>query len=139
MEDDPAFYFAPRKINNKNRLTEGYLFLGNEEYINLSFWNGTDWKQKINNIGFVIWENKKYAIELVAQDTVTKKPLMEVIVKAIPGFSKDLNKNRLYKHYEGTDYMAGLNNFLENDKPVWDADYCNLKEINKRLALLACN
>ncbi|MDP1811968.1 MAG: hypothetical protein Q8K66_11265 [Sediminibacterium sp.] len=24
MKDDPTFYFAPRKINNKNRLTESY-------------------------------------------------------------------------------------------------------------------
>lgn len=117
---EPLFYFAPRKINNKNRLDEGYWFLGNERYVHISFWNGVDWKQKIHNIGFVVWDDKRFAIELVAQDNAAKRPLMMAIIAAIPGFEKDPNKFKWYKHFEGTDYLAGLKNFIQTSKPIID-------------------
>lgn len=117
---DSTFYFAPRKINAKDRLNDGYWFLGNEEYVHLSFWNGIDWKEKINNIGFVVWHNKHFAIELVAQDSDKKKILLEKIVATIPGFTKIANKNKWYKYYDGTDYMSGLTTFLSNEKLVID-------------------
>jgi hypothetical protein len=119
-EIDPTFCFATRKSNRKNRLDEGYWFLGNEEYVQLSFWNGIDWKEKIYNIGFVVWHHKHFAIELVAQDSDNKKALMEEIVMTIPGFNKAGNKNKWYKHYEGTDYLLGLAAFLLDEKPTID-------------------
>ena len=51
MNDD-EFFFIPRKINNKHRLEKGMYFLGSEKYLVLSFWDGSDTKEHIYNIGW---------------------------------------------------------------------------------------
>jgi hypothetical protein len=118
---DPNLFFVPRKINNKNRLQTGYWFLGDDNYLHLSFWNGTDWKEKINNIGLVIFEDKTSYIELSAQDSTSKAKFLEKIALSIPGFEKDKSKNKWYKHYDGKDYLANLNDFIQNIRPQIDS------------------
>ncbi len=119
--DDSKLYFVPRKINNQQRLEKGYWFLGNENYLHLSFWNGTDWKEKIHNIGFVVLNNSKSYIELSAQDSTAKAKFLEKIVAKVGGFKKDGSKNKWHKHYSGTDFISNLNSFLEIVKPQIDS------------------
>lgn len=119
-ETNSDLFFVPRKINNKNRLDDGYWFLGNEHYLHISFWNGTDWKEKIHNIGFVILDNKKSYIELSAQDSKEKAKFLKTIASQIKGLKKYKNKDKWYKNYSGTDYIKNLDDFINNVKPLID-------------------
>ncbi|MFZ5942163.1 MAG: hypothetical protein ACOYXB_16470 [Bacteroidota bacterium] len=115
-----GLYFVPRKINNKGRLDKGYWFLGNEYYLNLSFWNGEDWKEKIHNIGFVVLKDKTSYIELSAQDSPDKAKFLSKVTKELGGFIKDGSKNKWYKHYSGTNFIECLDDFIKNSKPAID-------------------
>lgn len=119
-KSDNGLYFVPRKINNKGRLDRGYWFLGNEYYLNLSFWNGEDWKEKIHNIGFVVLHDKTSSIELSAQDSSDKAIFLAKIATKLGGFKKDGNKNKWFKYYSGTNYIENLNDFVTNAKPIID-------------------
>jgi hypothetical protein len=117
---DNELYFVPRKINNKERLDKGYWFLGNEHYLNLSFWNGEDWKEKIHNIGFVVLKDKTSYIELSAQDSLEKTEFLSNLSTKISGFKKDGAKNKWFKHYSGTNFIQSLDDFIINAKPIID-------------------
>jgi len=119
-EQDSDFYFVPRKINNKNRLENGYWFLGNNDYCYLSFWNGSDWKEKIHNIGFVVSKDKKSYIELSAQDSENKAIFLSEVANELGGFSKAKNKNKWFCHLEGDDYLKNLEDFIVRKKPLID-------------------
>jgi len=117
---DSGLYFVPRKINNKGRLDKGYWFLGNEYYLNLSFWNGEDWKEKIHNIGFVVLKDKTSYIELSAQDSTVKAKFLEKVAEELGGFKKDGSKNKWFKYYSGTNFIENLDDFIINSKPIID-------------------
>lgn len=116
----PQFYFVPRKINNKSRLDDGYWFIGNEQYLHISFWDGTDWKEKINNIGFVIHSDKTSKIEFSAQDSSEKAGFLKKVANKLGGFYKDASKDKWYRDLEGKEYLKLLDNFIKRDKPVID-------------------
>jgi hypothetical protein len=114
-------YFVPRKINNQQRLDKGYWFIGNEYYLNLSFWNGMDWKEKIHNIGFVVLDDKHTYIELSAQDSDSKTAFLNELAQNIGGFHKDSSKNKWFKFYPQRDIIKNLDNFIKEIKPQIDA------------------
>jgi hypothetical protein len=120
LKKDSKLIFVPRKINNKQRLDNGYWFIGDDNYLNLSFWNGTDWKEKIHNIGFVVLHSGESHIELSAQDSPSKSIFLEKIAKKIGGFIKDGSKNKWYKHYSGTDFIKNIDSFITSVKPIID-------------------
>jgi hypothetical protein len=113
---DSKLFFVPRKINNQGRLDKGYWFLGNEFYVHISFWEGTDWKEKIHNIGFVILDDKTSYVELSAQDSEEKAKFLEKVSKKLGGFYKHESKAKWYKKYDGTNYIKNLEHFLSSDK-----------------------
>ena len=113
-------YFVPRKINNEKRLDKGYWFIGNENYLQLSFWDGGDWKEKIHNIGFVVLHDKTSHIEFSAQDSPHKASFLVLVANKLGGFEKTKNKNKWQKHYLGTNYIENLNDFISNVKPIID-------------------
>ena len=119
-QSDSQLYFVPRKINNKGRLDKGYWFIGNEYYLHISFWNGTDWKEKIHNIGFVITLDGQSYIELSAQDSGDKAKFLEKVVSKIGGFTKYDNKNKWSKSSKDKDYIKNLDYFINEVKPVID-------------------
>ena len=53
-KENAAFKFTTRTRNNRERLKKGYWFIGGEDYLELSFWQGKDSLAKINNIGFTV-------------------------------------------------------------------------------------
>jgi hypothetical protein len=120
-KDEPNLFFVPRKINNQNRLEKGYWFIGNEYYLHLSFWNGTDWKEKIHNIGFVVLHNGQSYIELSAQDSTSKAAFLQKLITKVGGFKRDGSKNKWHKHYADKDYTTNLNDFIQNVKPQIDS------------------
>jgi hypothetical protein len=117
---DNGLYFVPRKINKKKRLDKGYWFLGDENYLHLSFWDGGDWKEKIHNIGFVILRDKTSYIEFSAQDSSYKASFLALVANKLVGFKKDENKNKWRKYYSGKDYIKNLDEFIFNTKPIID-------------------
>lgn len=118
---DESLYFVPRKINNGQRLENGYWFLGNDHYIHLSFWNGLDWKEKIHNIGFVIHDDGTSKIELSAQDDPgSKARFLQQIANNFKGFVKHDSKNKWFKYYTDTDYIKHLDDFVRKFKPQID-------------------
>jgi hypothetical protein len=114
-ENNPSLYFMPRKINNKNRLNKGYWFLGNDDYLHLSFWNGIDWKEQIHNIGFVIRKDKSSYIELSGKDSPNKLHFLNNLANHLGGFTT-ISHSKWQKHYKGKDYINNLEKFLRNEK-----------------------
>lgn len=53
-KEDTTFKFTTRRNNRWERLKKGYWFIGGEDYLELSFWEGKDSFAKINNIGFTV-------------------------------------------------------------------------------------
>ena len=119
-EKDNNFLFATRKINNKNRLAQGYWFIGNDRYLQVSFWEGMDWKEKIHNIGFVVLSDGSSYIELSGQDSDEKADFLKLIVNKLGGFKRIGKKNKWQRHYSDKKYLNNLRYFLKNDKPVMD-------------------
>ncbi len=117
---DTELFFVPRKINNQQRLDKGFWFIGNEYYLNVSFWNGMDWKEKIHNIGFVILHDNSTYLEFSAQDSEHKALFLKKAVDNIGGFKKDTSKNKWYKQYSNKDFLKNLDDFIANVKPLID-------------------
>ncbi|MEH6502715.1 MAG: hypothetical protein V7682_02305 [Cycloclasticus sp.] len=125
--ENPDFYFTVRKKGGA-RLEKGYWFLGNEDYIAVSFWSGGDTKNKTANISFIMMPQqskflKKYGcrafIQLTARDSIKKSKFLQTIATKVPGFIKDC-EGQWHKPYTSIDHIKNLDLFLSNDKPVID-------------------
>ncbi|MFY9308571.1 MAG: hypothetical protein WAQ28_05900 [Bacteroidia bacterium] len=119
-EAHPELYFVPRKINKAQKFEQGYWFRGNKDYLNLSFWDGADWKEQIHTIGFVVLSDKTSSIEFSAQDSEAKAQFLSLLANKLGGFKKLGKKNRWQRLYQGKDYLANLNHFINNVKPIID-------------------
>jgi predicted ATPase len=71
-ETDPNFLFRLRRSNRFDRLAKGFWFHGNEKYLALSFWSGSDWKNKTPNISFLFVNDGEIYLELSAKDSDVK-------------------------------------------------------------------
>lgn len=120
-KSDKNFLFVPRRTNYRSRLYKGFWFLGNDDYLKVSFWNGIDPKEKFHNIGFVVTANGSSYIEICAEDDKEKADFLYMLVERLGDFEKDGKKNAWHRFYPGRDYMANLKDFLKNEKPVIDA------------------
>lgn len=119
-KNDPTFVFAPRKINNDGRLDQGYWFLGNQGYLNLSFWDGVDWKERVHIVGFCInWKKEGY-IELSAQGNPNIVPFLTELASLVPGLTKSANKNKWFKDLPGIDPIVHINYMIYEFKPIVD-------------------
>ena len=119
-ESDSTFIFVPRKINNNNRLDQGYWFLGNESYLNLSFWNGIDWKERVHIVGFSInWKKEAY-LEMSAQGNPNAVPFLTELAKKVPGLKREGKKHKWFKGLPGTDISTHIRYLLNEFKPIVD-------------------
>jgi len=122
-ELDNNFYFLPRKVNNRDRFNSGYWFIGDDVYLMPTFWQGGDVLRKIHHIGFTILNNGKSYLQLSSKSDTRVLPIFNEIINNIPGIEPDPRpaaNNRWYKYSKTNDYMAELEQFLENDKPIID-------------------
>lgn len=127
--EDKNFYFMPRRRIDA-RLKKGYWFLGNEHYLAVSFWSGSDTKNKTSNISFIvvppksIYINKRGGcssfIQFTARDSITKTNFLEKMTKEITGFEV-FGTGEWNKKYGSINYMKNFEEFLANDKPKIDA------------------
>ena len=112
-DKNPNFNFTIRRSNRFSRLTNGYWFYGNDSYIALSFWSGSDWKNKTPNIIFSITEKGETHLEFTATDSEKKalffeKEMSKHILK-LGQTSKSLKK--IYDSFK-TDYLKSLKSLL---------------------------
>jgi len=119
-ESDPTFVFAPRKINNSNRLDQGYWFLGNQWYLNVSLWNGIDWKEKVHIIGLSINDKKEAYIELSGQGNPGATKFLEKLAERVPGLTKSPNKFKWFKGLPGKEISDHVNYLVNTFKPIVD-------------------
>lgn len=112
--------FSFRKTNRFGRLDSGYWFIGNDDYLQLSFWDGYDHDRRINNIGFVVLDDGLSYIELSARGEDKKIDLLSKIANRIGGFERE-EKYLWRKYFSGSDYLGSLRRFIEIDKPVIDS------------------
>ena len=102
------------------RLEAGYWFIGNENYLAFSFWTGTDWVNKTQNIYVSIDNTGTFRLRFSAKDDDNKALVLKETAFILGGFSK-VNKNDYLgnlwtKDYEGNDYIKNLELFLNEDK-----------------------
>lgn len=131
-KDNPNFTFTLRKSDLGKRLSQGYWFHGNNDYIALSFWTGMDWVRKVPNISLVIYPEKQLAkIEVSVKDSLEKKE----IVRDIFNSKFNLVDNdyllilREYTAYRRNWVLDILKEFLNTEKPAIDLILGNNKRI----------
>jgi hypothetical protein len=143
---DHKIVFMPRQ-KTSDRLNQGYWFIGDNNYLAISFYTGNDTSNKTPNITFQMYLSEFYLGVLNRQkspiplstiqlsNTVgsagwsAKEPVMNEIRKRLGGF--ECNRvtdgiesrwNRYYENrsYNDVDYLKCLEEFLTKDKPIID-------------------
>jgi predicted ATPase len=119
----PGFTFTLRKSDLGKRLSKGYWFHGNEEYIALSFWSGMDWQSRVPNIGFVFFPKKsEWYLQFSAKDSQEKNELIQKF------FVKRYELDEINRAFYASiftvsptgEYLKGLQRFLTSEKVVID-------------------
>ena len=138
--------FMPRQKASE-RLNQGYWFIGDDNYLAISFYTGGDTSNKTPNITFHMYLSDFYlgsinrsrspiplsCIQLSntagSSGWKTKEPVINEIRKKLGGFecnrvtdSIESRWNRFYENrsYNDVDYLKCLEEFLTKDKPIID-------------------
>lgn len=139
QKEHKDFYFVPRKVNNNNRLKDGYYFIGNDSYLMISFWNGGDGIEKIHNINFGITESGDCFIEISSRDSEKKAGHLRELVRILEEKNHykfdevKVNKWR-FDYSESLPYLNVLESFIENEKAVIDEYLRMNKDADIRMA-----
>lgn len=115
------FKFSLRKSNRYDRLNHGHWFYGDDNYAAISFWSGSDWKNKTPNIFFGIDKNGSTFLELTASDSEKKYAFFQnAFTKLIPGLTPFKKGWRKYYPIFEDDYIQSLRSFIFSDKALID-------------------
>jgi len=155
---DHNVIFMPRQKASL-KLDQGYWFIGNDNYLAISFYTGGDTSNKTPNITFHMYLSDFYLGSInrsrspvplsciYLSNTAgssgwkTKEPVINEIRNKLGGFecnrvtdSIESRWNRFYENrsYDDSDYLKCLEEFLTKDKPVIDMIISDAKnsEIN---------
>ncbi|GEM_PF-516083 len=115
------FYIRTRE---DERFRKGYWFLGDENYIAISFWSGGDALNKTPNVYLQI--NFKGGIDayLVARDSDNKKKYFDKLASQLKDYkstSKGIWKKQLYPKLDNK-LLSFIEEFIKSDKKIID-DY----------------
>lgn len=117
-KDRDNFFFITRKINRYNKLDEGYWFLGNDNYLAISFWTGIDSLTRTPRIYFKIKVNGETSLEFRNKDISGHSDYFS------PDFIKSVGaretENGYSKKFSITDYKESLSKFLTAEKQLID-------------------
>jgi predicted ATPase len=118
---DESFLFTLRKSDRYKRLSKGYWFHGNDNYLAVSFWSGTAWKNRTPNINFIINRNGATELHVDVRDSLRKR---EFVTKFL--FSKKFlplaeeKAGKFYLRFDSSSYIESLSMFLDNEKKYID-------------------
>ncbi len=132
------FRFRLRRTNRYNRLQEGFWFHGTENYLLLSFWTGSDWKNRTPNISFLFTLDGAVCIELSGKDSDSKFEVIQKYFKPKLSLKKsnlleddDSYKSKIY--IKKLPYKWNIENILdivdqliENEKNTLDLIFDSL-------------
>ncbi|QXU44128.1 AAA family ATPase [Pedobacter sp. D749] len=127
---DKGFLFVLRQLNRNARLEKGYWFLGNDDYVAVSFWMGKDDKTKSPRLSFIISLDGTTYLEINSRSN--SKPFFTLDFFKELGFTT-LDFNLIHRKYYtafGNDYLSSLGSFLEKDKPLID-DFVGRRRLNE--------
>ncbi len=126
--------FKPR-VMTSDRLNKGYWFIGDESYLNLSFWDGYDQLRKIHRLGFAIdfHGKKEVYLNLSAKDNEQEAKYLKILAEKI-------NAKPIYPDLHRKFYGANVNTskafinlldeFIETDKRKLDKYISNSPTIS---------
>jgi predicted ATP-binding protein involved in virulence len=117
MEREDLF-FRPRKTNRSNKLTDGYWFLGNDDYLTVGFWKGVNWITKAPNIAFMISSTGESWLHVNTSDSQEKTSFVEKYLKKQLGLSS--SSPSYIKKFEGKNWKKNLEEFLNFDWYIID-------------------
>lgn len=130
-----SFYFVPRRQNNLNRLDKGYFFIGNDDYMQISFWDGGDSLEKIHNISWGTTDRGISFIEISAKDNVERATFLAELVANLEEKTgviyQALKTDQWHHQYpragkwrysypKGNYYLDTLQSFIEKEKLIID-------------------
>ncbi|WP_299152267.1 AAA family ATPase [uncultured Christiangramia sp.] len=110
----PDLRFRVRKTNRSNKLREGYWFLGNENYLNIGFWEGVNWKSRVSNIAFVVYPSGRSKLVFNTTDSEEKRKFVNQ--KVLPEI--DYKKKSLLKE-------KNIETWEEYDNPYTEIEFVN--------------
>lgn len=114
----PSFHFTFRISNRGGMLEKGYLFDGDEWHLAVSFWTGTDWRNKIPNISFIVlFKTGETYLEISASDSDRKREFVNQYLQQ--KLKLKITGTQYQKNYQGN-YLDTLQQFLKNDKVIID-------------------
>lgn len=118
---DETFMFTLRKSDRYQRLSKGYWFHGNDDYLALSFWSGTAWKNRTPNINFIIYKTGVTELQIDVRDSLRKK---EFVIKHLYSKTKlpisEEKLGKFYLKYDGNSYLESLKLFIIKEKQYID-------------------
>lgn len=115
------FFFSLRQLNRNARLEKGYWFLGNDKYVAISFWAGSDDKTKSPRVSFCISHTGGSYLEInrtakqndfFIPDLFTSLNFKEVDISSTVS-------RKFYNEFDA-DYMTSLESFIQKDKVIID-------------------
>jgi energy-coupling factor transporter ATP-binding protein EcfA2 len=121
-EKDKSVRFTLRRSNMRQRLSKGYWFLGNENYLVVSFWSGFDYAHKTPNLYFRVLADSSCGFEIVCREDNEKIGLIDLLVEksVIPGL-KPVGKNQFRSDFDFLDtFQEGVNYVITQLKPKID-------------------
>ncbi len=114
------FYIRTRE---DERFNKGYWFLGDENYLAISFWQGGDALSKTPNIYIAVTFRGGIDACLVARDSDNKKMYFEKLVHYLNGYTsnkdKSLWKKQLAKSVDNNLFKV-ISEFIKTDKTIID-------------------
>lgn len=125
--EDNNFLFRVRKRNIKERLDNGYWFIGNDNYLVVSMWLGNDWHNKTPYIYFhidLVYGNMELIFVTKTSDKVHQ---FAAALAPVLGLEKLRSKEErvitwhkvYYKNWE-EDYLDVLEKFINTEKVTID-------------------
>lgn len=115
--------FRLRRTNRYDRLKEGFWFHGTEKYLALSFWAGSDWKNKTPNIAFIFKEDGSVFLLLTGKDSKEKTEFFQQeFFQKNEGFEIDTK----HSNFDGSISFEETN-FFKKLKYTWN--HSNIKDV----------
>jgi len=119
---DDNFKFTTRITNRSSRLEHGYWFHGNEHYIAISFWSGTDWMNKTPNIYFCLTAEDCFLLISVTDSDNKREFIEQQLLNKIENLKPI---GRYYKYFddfsdENDYYLKIIQEFIDGDKKIID-------------------
>lgn len=114
------FFFVLRQLNRNARLEKGYWFLGNEHYVSISFWMGSDNSTKSPRASFIILEDGATYLEINSKYDKVQFFTLDFFKKL--GF-ENINLGQVNSKTYSTfnnDYIKSLRSFITGDKAIID-------------------